>query len=528
MSELRGVDELRGVYDPEIMRHTVIDIVRRSAARTPDALAVSYQGTTYSYCELLAAAYAAAGGLAAAGVGPGDRVAVYARNSDLYVISWLATQALGAVHVPINFMLGAGEVAFILGHCEPAYALADGDLYDVLREAAEQAGVSTTLAVQHPRSGDRRSDLVLTAPGAGPGEFAAPSHADAVAQIAYTSGTESRPKGAQLTHRALIAQYLSCIIDGEFSRADRVLNALPLYHCAQMHVFLMPSLYLGAANYIIDAPTPDNMIAAVEEFEITSMFCPPTVWIGILRSDAFDPNRLATVRKGYYGASIMPVETVKELSSVLPEMRLWNFYGQTEIAPLATVLPPHEQLTKPGSAGRAALNVETRVVDDDMNDVAVGEVGEVVHRSPQVMSGYYNDEKKTAEAFAGGWFHSGDLATMDEDGYLTIVDRKKDMIKTGGENVASREVEEVLYEHAGVAEVAVIGLPDAKWIERVCAVVVPRADADTTALSEELIAFGRDRLAGFKLPKQIELIDALPKNPSGKILKRELRQRFSD
>lgn len=520
--------ELLGVYDPKIMRHTVIDVVRRSAARTPNALAVSYEGTTYSYRELLDAALAASGGLAAAGVGPGDRVAVYARNSDLYVISWLATQALGAVHVPINFMLGVGEVAFIMGHCEPAYALADGDLFDVLSAAAEQAGVATTLAIQHPRLGDRPTDLVLTAPAGGVVVPPGPSHADAVAQIAYTSGTESRPKGAQLTHRALIAQYLSCIVDGEFHREDRVLNALPLYHCAQMHVFLMPSLYLGAANYIIDTPTPDNMIAAAEEFGVTSMFCPPTVWIGILRSNGFDPSRLGTVTKGYYGASIMPVETVKELSSLLPDMRLWNFYGQTEIAPLATVLQPHEQLTKPGSAGRATLHVETRVVDDDLNDVVVGEVGEVVHRSPQVMSGYYRDEEKTAEAFAGGWFHSGDLATMDEDGYLTIVDRKKDMIKTGGENVASREVEEVLYEHPGVAEVAVIGLPDDKWIERVCAVVVPRADADPSGLATELMTYGRERLATFKLPKQIELIDALPKNPSGKILKRELRQQFSD
>ena len=270
----------------------------------------------------------------------------------------------------------------------------------------QQAGVATTLAVQHPRDGDRLSNLILTAPAGEVVEPPGPTQADAVAQIAYTSGTESRPKGAQLTHRALIAQYLSCIVDGEFSRADRVLNALPLYHCAQMHVFLMPSLYLGAANYILDTPTPDNMIAAVEQCGITSMFCPPTVWIGILRSAGFDPGRLATVAKGYYGASIMPVETVKELSSLLPDMRLWNFYGQTEIAPLATVLQPYEQLTKPGSAGRATLNVETRVVDDNLYDVAVGEVGEVVHRSPQVMSGYYRDDAKTAEAVAGGWFHS--------------------------------------------------------------------------------------------------------------------------
>lgn len=517
---------LAGNYRPAIMRHGVIDVVRRSAARTPDAPAISYQGTTFTYRELHDAALAAAQGLTKAGVRPGDRVAVYARNSDLYVISWLAVQALGAAHVPINFMLGAEEVAFILGHCEPVYGLADGDLMDVFTAATTLSGVDLTVALQHPRDGGGSTDLQLTAPPE-PVALPGPAHDDVVAQIAYTSGTESRPKGAQLTHRALIAQYLSCIVDGEYRRDDVVLNALPLYHCAQMHCFLMPALYVGACNIIIDAPSPENMIAAAQEHAITSMFAPPTVWIGILRSAAFDPAKLATVGKGYYGASIMPVETVKELSVVVPQLRLWNFYGQTEIAPLATVLPPHEQLSKPGSAGRPALHVETRVVDDDLNDVAVGEVGEVVHRSPQVMSGYYRDEEKTAEAFAGGWFHSGDLATVDDDGYLTIVDRKKDMISSGGENVASREVEEVLYAHPAVAEVAVIGLPDEKWIERVCAVVVVRDGESTAELPATLLAYARERMAGFKAPKQVELIDALPKNPSGKILKRELREQFS-
>jgi len=213
---------------------------------------------------------------------------------------------------------------------------------------------------------------------------------------------------------------------------------------------------------------------------------------------------------------------LRELATRLPKVRLWNLYGQTEIAPLATMLGPDDQLRKPGSAGRAVLNVETRVVNDDLGDVAVGEVGEIVHRSPHLMLGYFNDSERTAAAFSGDWFHSGDLATIDAEGYITVVDRKKDMIKTGGENVASREVEEMIYRLPQVSEVAVIGLPDARWVEAVTAVVVVKAGL---ALTEaEVIAHCTTHMASFKAPKRVVFADSLPKNPSGKLLKRELRQ----
>jgi fatty-acyl-CoA synthase len=205
-------------------------------------------------------------------------------------------------------------------------------------------------------------------------------------------------------------------------------------------------------------------------------------------------------------------------------VRLVNFYGQTEIAPLATALPPEEQLSHPGSAGRAALNVETRVVDDAMNEVAPGEIGEIVHRSPQLMDGYWNDPERTAEAFAGGWFHSGDLAVRDAEGRITVVDRKKDMIKTGGENVSSREVEECVYLLPQVSEVAVIGLAHPKWIETVVAVVVAKAGESLDP--EAVIAHCRERLAHYKAPTRVILAESLPKNPSGKILKRDLRAAY--
>src|SRR4029077_20232920 len=239
----------------------------------------------------------------------------------------------------------------------------------------------------------------------------------------------------------------------------------------------------------------------------------PTVWISLLRSTLFDGSDLSALAKGYYGASIMPVEVLKELQRRLPQVRLWNLYGQTEIAPVATILKPEDQLRKPGSAGRPALNVETRIVNESGVDVAVGEVGEILHRSPQLMQGYYHDDERTKAAFENDWFRSGDLGTLDEEGYITIVDRRKDMIKSGGENVSSREVEETIYGLAQVAEVAVIGLPHPLWIEAVTAFVVLRSSHALT--SDQLQAHCAACLAPFKVPKRVLFVGSLPKNPSG-------------
>ncbi|WP_150293497.1 fatty acyl-CoA synthetase [Sphingobium estronivorans] len=491
--------------------------VVRSARRTPGAVAIRFVDRSWTYAQLIAAAVAFADELTRQGVHAGDRVAFLGRNSDAYAIGYLAVQYLGAIHVPINFMLREHEVAYILNHSAPRLLFTDDEFSAVARAAVTATGPHIDcLPLQAPQSFE-------------PFDFAEdqrePPELPQPAQIAYTSGTESAPKGALLSDQGLVHQYLSCIAVGEYLESDVVVHALPLYHCAQLHCFLIPSLFLGNESIILDRVDIGEVIETIRSTGATSFFAPPTVWIGILGHPGFDPQKLSTLRKGYYGASIMPTEVIHRMREQLPWLRFWNYYGQTEIGPLATALRPEEHEERPASAGRPVLFVETRVVDDDMRDVAPGAVGEIVHRSPQLLMRYYRDPEKTTAAFEGGWFHSGDLGVMDDKGYITIVDRKKDMINSGGENVASREVEEAIYKHPAVDEVAVVGLPDPKWVERVCAAIVLKAGSSAT--SDDILR-ACENMAPFKRPKDIAFVASLPKNPSGKILKRELRQLLSD
>ena len=519
-------EETAGVVS-RAREQSIGDLLRRSAKRLPEKPAILCGRIRWTYAEFDSVCNRLARGLFKAGVAKGDRLAVLSRNSHGFAALRFALARMGAVLVPINFMLNPDEIRFIL-KSSGAKALAIGpDFLDAGRAAAQGSAVERLIWLPGEEPAAPPADMTafdaLLDADASPPDVEVDS--GDLAQIIYTSGTESLPKGAMLTHDAVIWQYVSCIIDGGMAADDLVLHAMPLYNCAQLDVFLGPAVYLGATNVIIGKPTPEIILRMIEQHRITSFFAPPTIWIGVLRAPAFGATQLSSLKKGYYGASIMPVEVLKEIQRRLPAVRLWNFYGQTEIAPLATVLKPEDQLRKAGSAGRAALNVETRVVTPDMRDVAVGEVGEIVHRSPHLMSGYYNEPEKTAAAFAGGWFHSGDLGTIDEDGYITVVDRMKDMIKSGGENVASREVEETIYRLPQVSEVAVVGLPDAKWVEAVTAIIVLKQGQTLTA--EAVRQHCAASMAHFKTPKRIVFVDHLPRNPSGKLLKRELRQKYA-
>jgi fatty-acyl-CoA synthase len=494
-----------------IRRNTVGDAIRRAARLFRGRSALVFGDRDWSFNALDRAADRVAGHFTGLGLNAGDRIAAYGRNSDAYFIAWLACVRGGFVHVPVNYALTGEELSYIVRQSGSRLVLFGAGL------EANLAGIDVTTGPLN--------DLVTVALNPDVPIGSDPDlDDDTLAQIVYTSGTTAAPKGAMMTHKAMLSQYYSVIHNMDYAESDRALAALPLYHTAQTHAFTMPQLLVGARNILIEAPVPDVVLRLIEQERITSFFAPPTVWISLLRHPDFATRDLSSLEKVYYGASIMPVPVLNELRDRLPRARPYNCYGQTEIAPLATVLRPEEHDARPASCGRPCLNVETRVVDPDMNDVLPGTHGEIVHRSPHLLTGYWDKPAETAEAFAGGWFHSGDVGYFDEEGYLYIVDRIRDVINTGGVLVASREVEEILFTHPAVSEVAVVGLPDDKWIEAVTAFVVLRPGHATDEAT--LVALAREHLAPYKLPKKVVFVDNLPRNTAGKLLKRELRKQY--
>ncbi|MFF7041176.1 acyl-CoA synthetase [Streptomyces massasporeus] len=486
---------------------TVDGVLRRSARRTPARVAVEYAERTWTYDELDTAVSRAASVLLDQGLRRGDRVGAFGHNSDAYLIAFLACARAGLVHVPVNQNLTGDDLAYIVGQSGCALVLTDPDL------AARLPDDVRTLALR-----DTDDSLLARLPQAPAYDGPEPRTEDLV-QLLYTSGTTALPKGAMMTHRALVHEYLSAITALDLSAGDRPAHSLPLYHSAQMHVFLLPYLAVGATNIILDAPDGDRLFDLIEAGRADSLFAPPTVWIALSNRPDFATRDLSGLRKAYYGASIMPVPVLERLRERLPDLAFYNCFGQSEIGPLATVLAPGEHKGRLDSCGRPVLFVDARVVGEDGKDVPDGTPGEIVYRSPQLCEGYWDKPEETAEAFRDGWFRSGDLAVRDAHGYFTIVDRVKDVINSGGVVIASRQVEDALYTHPGVAEAAVVGLPDERWIEAVTAVVVPRGEVSET----ELIDHVRERLAPFKAPKRVVFVDELPRNASGKILKRELR-----
>ena len=497
----------------------VDDLLRRSAERVPERAALHFGTRTWTYADLDTAVTRAAARLLGLGAVAGERVAASGRNSDAYLIGFLACARAGLVHVPINYALQGEELTYLLDQSGSALVLTDPALRPALEDVLQETGVRQVLDL---RDGP---GCLLEEASAGPVPDLDVHVQDTdLVQLLYTSGTTSRPKGAMMTHRALVHEYMSCLVGLDLDADDRPLHAMPLYHSAQMHVFLLPWLAVGATNTLVETPDPADLLSRIETDRHGAFFAAPTLWVALTNHPEFRERDLTSLRKAYYGASVMPGPVLSTLQETLPDLGLYNCFGQSEIGPLVSVLRPEEHADRPASAGRAALFVELRVVDGQDRDVAPGELGEVVYRSPQLCEGYWDKPEETAEAFRGGWFHSGDLVRADTEGYIEVVDRIKDVINTGGVLVASREIEDVLFAHPQVTEAAVVGVPDTKWIEAVTAYVVPVPAADTDALPGALTDHVKDHLAPFKVPKAVHLVEGLPRNASGKILKRTLRE----
>ncbi|KLU62883.1 long-chain-fatty-acid--CoA ligase [Peptococcaceae bacterium CEB3] len=517
---------LRRRYN-HVNRWVVADIPRRSAYRYPDKPALIYRSITLTYRQLDEESNRVANALIALGLKKYDRIAILAHNTIDHVLTWLGTAKAGGVYLAVNYLLRGKDIAYCLNHSEAKVFIVEDALYDLVKDILDEIPTVKTLFWSRQGIGREApvgfSDFETWYKQHPAGEPEVELHIEDPVQMTYTSGTENLPKGVILTNQSLLAEYTSCIIDGEYTRHDVNLNALPIYHCAQRDVFLTPTLMLGATNILMYNTDVKEIMENIVKYQATMFFAPPTVWIGLMRHPEFQNFDLSSLIKGYYGASIMPVEVLKEVVRRLPGcQRFYNYYGQTELGPYHTMLSPEDMLTKPGSAGRAGLNMESQLEDIEHRALAgPGIPGEICGRGPHAMLLYFKDPDKTEAIFAHGWFHSGDIGVLDQDDYITVMDRKKDIVKTGGENVPSREVEEVIYQDNRVSEVAVIGLPHEKWMEAVTALVVPKSGTSINA--EEIIQLCRENLPAFKVPKGVIFLPELPKTPSGKILKRDLR-----
>ncbi len=525
-----NIEALLNRYN-KINRWVIGDIFKRSGYRYPDKIALSYKGQNFTYNQLDAEINKVANALLNLGVKKYDRVAILAHNTLHHVLTWFACCKIGAIYLAINYLLNGPDIEYCINHSESKIFIVEDELFPKVKDVLSNMKTVKQFIWSNQGLGQEVQDDNFIDFDEWYKNFS-DEEPDTIVriedpcQMTYTSGTESKPKGVIINHQALIAQYISMIIDGGFAPEDININALPIYHCAQRDAFMTPIFYIGGTNVLI-RPDLEEILKNIEKWKGTMFFAPPTVWIGLLRHPSFPKYNLSTLKKLYYGAAIMPTEIIKELFEKFEGCKLYNAYGQTELAPLHTILKSEYALTKLGSVGKGVLNMQTRLEDDNGNPIdEPGVIGEIAGRGPHTMIMYFKDFEKTEEAMRGGWFHSGDLGVLDEEGFITVVDRKKDMVKTGGENVSSREVEEVIYLDKRVEEVAVVGVKHPKWVEAVTAIVVPRKGEKIK--EDEIIELCKKHLSPFKVPKKVIFIEALPKSPTGKILKRELREQFKN
>jgi fatty-acyl-CoA synthase len=506
-------------------RQNWITQLARHALMQPDRPALRFLGRTTTWAELDTRVGALADALARRGVRSGDRVMILMLNRNEFIESFLAANSLGAIAVPVNFRLTPPEIAFLVSDCDARVVITETVLAPVATGVRDLAPALETVVVAGAPTNDTvlgYEDL-LAEEGQPHDVVDVPN--DSPALIMYTSGTTGRPKGAVLTHTNLTGQTMTGLYtNGADINNDVGFIGVPLFHIAGIGNML-GGLTLGIPTVVnpLGAFDPDQLLDVLESEKVTGIFLVPAQWQAVCAAQKARPRDLR-LRVMSWGAAPASDTLLRQMSETFPDTLILAAFGQTEMSPVTCMLLGEDAIRKLGSVGKVIPTVAARVVDEDMNDVPVGEVGEIVYRAPTLMAGYWNNPEATAEAFAGGWFHSGDLVRMDEEGYVWVVDRKKDMIISGGENIYCAEVENVLAGHPSIVEVAVIGRRHEKWGEVPVAVA---AVSEATLRLEDLQEFLNDRLARYKHPRGLEIVDALPRNPAGKVLKTELRTRFS-
>lgn len=493
-----------------IHRFNVADALKRTAARYPKR-GILFNERLYTYGELDALVNQAGRLLQSFGIGRGDTVGLYANNSIEFLALFYACGRIGAALVPVNLLCTAQEADYVLGKARIKALLVDpGFVAKVQREWPNQIMIDDELRASLQAFDSSALEVFV-------------GNEDTVA-IMFTSGTTAKPKGVVLTHLNFFAAVLSAMNAG-ISRDLKYLMPLPLFHIAALSV-MNTAITTGAECVLQAGVRADAIFDAVERHKITMMGFPATVWVGLLQAPQLATADLSRIRRAFV-FQYLPTNIFERWFELMPNCEWYNVWGQTETVGAGSATEPDKLrgwLSAPDPIGIESLPLELRIVDEDMNDAAAGTLGDIVLRGPTITPGYFEDPQANEALFRGGWHHTGDIGYRDANGSIYFADRKKDMIKSGGENIASLEVEEALAAHPCVAEVAVIGLPDPYWIEKVVAVITLLPDRKATC--DELAAFARERLAKFKVPKEIHIVEHLPKNPTGKILKRELRKSF--
>ncbi len=499
------------------MGTNLASIVTASAARDAAAPAVRLGGQTLTYGELDDRSARLAALLRERGMEPGDRVGVMLPNVLEFPIVYYGVLRAGGIVVPMNVLLKRREIAFYLEDSGAKLLFAWHDFLAEARDGAADAGAEL-IAVEP-------EELAATLDGLEPAPEVVDTDAEDTAVILYTSGTTGKPKGAELSHRNLdqnseIVSRTTCLVGA----GDVVLGALPLFHSFGQTVAMNGSLRRGACLTLVPKFDPGEALATIDRDGVTHFYGVPTMFGAMLHHPERESFDASSLRICITGGASMPVEILRGFEEAFGA-ELLEGYGLSETSPTASSGHPG-QLRKPGSIGTPLEQVEMRIVDEQDREVPTGEVGEIVIRGHNIMKGYWERPDATAEVMRGGWFHSGDMGRVDEDGYFYVVDRKKDMIIRGGYNVYPREVEEVLYEHPEIREAAVVGVPHPEWGEEVGAAVVLQPGSELTP--EEISAWVRERIAAYKYPRVVWFLEELPKGPTGKIVKREIEVPAAD
>ncbi|MGG0174741.1 long-chain-fatty-acid--CoA ligase [Gottfriedia acidiceleris] len=500
----------------------------------PSQIAILEDGHRYTYSQLAERTAKLKNALKELGVQKGDRVGLLMFNNFRYIEIFFACTAIGAIYVPLNYRLSRGELKYVINDAEIKVLFLHKEFIDMvpfMREKtpsvekyilAEDREIESELVSYENIIADKKvTSSVL--------DYEDVTEED-LAAIFYTGGTTGRSKGVVFTHRNIFSNYFQTIQHVGFNHKTNFLHSAPMFHLAT-GASAINLVMVGGTQTIIRSFTSELFFETVEKYKVTMAMLVPTMLNMLLNDHGFHQHNLSSLNRIGYGASPMSLTLLQKAMRMLPEVQFGQGFGMTEAIGVAYLsYEDHDLFAKDGnesklrSCGRGILGVELKVVDENAKPVMPGQIGEIIIRGKNIMKGYWNLPEETAKVLKNGWYHTGDMATVDDDHYLYIVDRKKDMIITGGENVYSREVEEVVYKHPDVLEVAIIGIPDEKWGEAVTAIVVKKANS--TLMEQDIIEFIRPRLANYKVPKFVKFIDELPKTASGKILKRNLREQY--